>query len=201
MRASGFAQACKTMLGARQHIASTELLSGEAFVCLLHDCGVRTHLRHANGECGGDQCRGGSQATSCVACHGCPSGGADMASGAQLRSVHAIFEHAKLPARVPIEAWKNVWDSAQTGAAQEVQQREVLWQAAFLRVASKRPSPALPAWSSVAWRRLEPWRVSFSSATHRSKISDQASDAEPGKDMGRQLAQLLVESVRQKLWA
>ena len=38
--------------------------------------------------------------------------------------------------------------------AQEAQQREALWQGAFLRVALKGPSPALPAWPSVAWPQL-----------------------------------------------
>ena len=66
--------------------------------------------------------------------------------------------------------------AAQSGArvsAQKAQQRVALWQATCLRVALKRPSPALPAWPSVAWRRLAPWRVSFSSATHRSKEREQ----------------------------
>ena len=63
--------------------------------------------------------------------------------------------------------------SAQEVQQQEAQQRVALWQGACLRVALKRPSPALPAWPSVAWPRLAPWRVSFSSATHRSKEREQ----------------------------
>ena len=67
--------------------------------------------------------------------------------------------------------------SAQEVQQQEAQQRVALWQGTCLRVALKRPSPALPAWPSAAWPRLAPWRVSFSNATHRSKDREQTLDA------------------------
>ena len=68
--------------------------------------------------------------------------------------------------------------AAQTGCLRKKHNKERCSgkapEGACLRGALKRPSPALPARPSVAWPRLEPWRVVFWSATHRSKEHEQA---------------------------